>query len=148
MSSQLKTLLQLLPVWLLITACQNPFLVFPGKSLSGEVAYTSSFQFAAQFPLLQLETSGYSVILRTTVIDGELYVDAAPARRWGKYLAETRRARLKLGDKLYPARAEVVSDEAITSRFLTGRTVYRMVPLSRLEANESVQIEANQAPRQ
>jgi hypothetical protein len=143
MSSQLKTLLRLLPLWLLITACQSPFLVFPGKSLTGDVAYTSSFQFASQFPLLQLETRGYSVILRTTVIDGDLYLDAAPARRWGKYLAETRRARLKLGDKLYPARAEVVTDAAITSQFLAGRTVYRMVPLSALEASEEVPIEAN-----
>jgi hypothetical protein len=141
-----RTLLHLLLWLLLVAGCQSPFLVFPGKSLSGEVAYTTSFQFASQFPLLQLETRQYSVILRTTVIDGELYLDAAPGRRWGKYLAETGRARLKLGDKLYPARAEVVNNEAITSRFLAGRTVYRMVPLSRSEASEPVQVEAEQAP--
>lgn len=116
---------------LVLFGCQNPFLIFPGKSLSGDEQIVDSFAFAADYPLLQLETrleQPYSVFLRTTVIDGELYVDAAPARRWGRYLAESSQVRIKLGETLYPANAVVVTDPNITDRFLSGRTIYRIEP--------------------
>ena len=123
--------IKILALCLVLFGCQNPFLVFPGKSLSGEERIVESFAFAADYPLLQLETrleQPYSVLLRTTVIDGELYVDAAPARRWGKYLAESSQVRIKLGEAVYPAMAEVVTDPDITDRFLSGRTIYRIKP--------------------
>ena len=115
-----------------ITGCQSPFLLFPGGPLEGEFGTTSSFAFAEKHQLLQLETGGerpYSVYLRVTVIEGELYLDAAPTRRWGRNLRENSRVKIKLGDMLYRARVERVLEAGITSRFLPRRMVYRVVPL-------------------
>lgn len=120
---------------LLMSGCQTPFLVFPGKALEGQVATTTSFAFAEDYDLLLLETGDYSVILRSTVIDGELYIDAAPARRWGKRLRQSQDVRIKLGDTIYPATAVVVVNPDIIDRFLSGRTVYKIVP--RAEGSQS-----------
>ena len=116
-----------------LSGCQTPFLVFPGKALQGELGSTESFSFAEQFTLLQLETlvdEPYSVFLRSTVIDGELYIDAAPARRWGKHLAQFNQVRIKLGDKIYPAIAREVTDPELTAKFLPGRKLYRLDPVT------------------
>ena len=116
----------------LLAGCQSPFLVFPGKALQGEPAITDSFAFAEAFTLLQLETNviqPYSVFLRTTIIDGELYIDAAPARRWGKHLSQSAEVRIKLGDKIYPARAVEISDPVLKEKFLSGRALYRLLPV-------------------
>lgn len=81
---------------------------------------------------MQLEVNPdapYSVILRCVVIDDVLYVDAAPARKWGKMIQADPRVRVKLGDALYPATATAVTDESITGRFRDGRTIYRLDPL-------------------
>ena len=126
MGQKLKILILLC---LLLTGCQTPFLLFPGTALKGEVAIAESFQFAADFSLLQLEVDDYSVILRTTVIGESLYIDAAPRRRWGKRLRETSKVRIKLGEKIYPAMVTQVTDPELTSKFLPGRTIYRLDPL-------------------
>lgn len=122
------------PLLLLIVlgGCQSPFLVFPGKALQGGLQQTNSFAFAEQFKVLQLETrpaAPYSVYLRVTVIEGELYIDASPGRRWAKYLRETPNCRIKLGDSLYNAVAEEVLDPAVIQLFMPARRVYRIVPV-------------------
>ncbi len=116
----------------LLAGCQSPFLVFSGGALTGQVSETDSFAFAGGYRTLQLEVNPeapYSVILRTTVIDGELYIDAADARRWAGYLADEPRVRIKLGKFIYPALARPVSDTYLADQFLPGRTVYRIDPL-------------------
>jgi hypothetical protein len=118
-------------VCLLLSGCQSPLLVFPGKQLQGETAQAENFEFAADYRLLTLEVNPddpYSVYLRATVIDGQLYIDAAPARRWGRHIASNREVRIKLGTKIYPAIADSVSDPDILSSFLNGRAVYRITP--------------------
>lgn len=115
-----------------LAGCQSPFLVFPGGALDGEAGKTENFSFAREYRTLQLEVDSddpYSVILRTTVIDGELYIDAAKSRRWSDRLAEDSKVRIKLGDRIYHAAAEVVNDPEITDRFLPGRTIYRINPV-------------------
>lgn len=114
--------------------CQTPFLIFPGGALNGESAQTESFAFAKSFAVLELETQGetpYSVILRSTVIDGELYIDAAPSRRWARNLEQSREVRIKLGTKIYSGIAHEVKDERLTRQFLPGRTLYRIEPVGK-----------------
>ena len=106
-------------------------LIFPGGELKGEEKTTDSFAFASEYATLELEVNPaapYSVILRTSVIDGELYIDAASARRWGKHLSQDQQVRIRLGNTIYPATAVRVTDPDITGEFLAGRTVYRIVP--------------------
>lgn len=128
-SDKTKVLLGLL--LLLLQGCQTPFLVFPGGALKGDPATTDTFAFAEAYSLLKLEVNPaepYSVILRCTVIDGAIYVDAAPARKWGQYLAQTPAVKVLLNGKLYAAIAVPVSDQELLERFIAGRTVYRLDP--------------------
>ena len=119
-----------------LAACQSPLLTFPGRSLNGEIAVTDSFAFAKDYSLLQLEVNPekpYSVWLRVVVIDDELYLDAAEARRWHDYLKADSRVRIGLGEKVYPGKAVRVEDESIQARFLPGRTIYRIEPVTARE---------------
>ncbi|MFT4676021.1 MAG: hypothetical protein ACJAX5_002379 [Patiriisocius sp.] len=115
----------------LLVGCQSPMLVLPGKALQGEVQQVESFAFAAGFDFLVLETRSeqpYSVNLRVTVINGELYIDASPGRRWAQHLIESPICRIKLGDALFEAVAIEVTDPNIKNRFLSQRRIYRMEP--------------------
>jgi hypothetical protein len=115
----------------LLAGCQTPFLTFPGGRLTGPEMTTSSFEFAAQYSTLKLEvnpTQPYSVILRITVIDEALYVDAAPSRRWSAYLFEGAPVRVKIAGKVYPATTVPVSDPQILNAFFQGRAIYRLDP--------------------
>ena len=114
-----------------LSGCQNPVLVFAGGSLEGEMGETDSWIFAKEYKLMQLETrpdNPYSVYLRVTVIDDDLYLDAAPRRRWHQHIQQDNRVRIKIGDFIYRARTVLVSDPAIISSFLPGRTIYRIEP--------------------
>ncbi|MFP6805587.1 MAG: hypothetical protein VB957_00105 [Pseudomonadales bacterium] len=116
---------------LLTSACQTAFLTLPGGTLVGEEAETDSFAFASEFALLQLETrpsDPYSIWLRVVVLDGRLYIDAAPGRRWHKYLSQDPDIRIKLGQLIYRANARVVTDKRLLEEFLNGRTIYRLDP--------------------
>ena len=115
-----------------LAGCQSPTLLLPGKQLQGTQARTDSFAFAAEFPVLQLEVNPaapYSVNLRITVIDGELYIDAAKKRRWYQYLATNRQVRVQLDGKIYDALAVAVTDADIVSRFRRDRVIFRLEPI-------------------
>lgn len=116
----------------LLSACQSPFLTLAGEALTGEEAQTSDWRFASEYQILQLETrpdDPYSVNLRVTVIDDQLYVDAAQHRRWHTHIKEDPRVRVKLGDYVYPGIARQIDDSEILEQFLPGRTVYRIDPV-------------------
>ena len=122
---------QLLICTLLLQGCQSPFLVFPGGTLTGEPDTADTFAFAADHAILKLEVNPvkpYSVILRTTVIKGQLYIDAAKGRKWGNILAEQNKVRLGIGNKVYEAVATPVINTEIVKRFQQGRIVYRLDP--------------------
>ena len=122
---------QLLICTLFLPGCQSPFLVFPGGALPGEPATTDSFAFAKDHLILKLEVNPaapYSVILRTTVIEGDLYIDAAKKRKWWRLLAEQNNVRLGIGDKVYNAVATPVINKEIVERFRKGRIIYRLDP--------------------
>ncbi|HIG40669.1 MAG: hypothetical protein ABGY96_08425 [bacterium] len=115
-----------------LTSCQSPTLLLPGKELQGTEAITDSFAFASEFSVLQLEVNPpapYSVNLRITVIDGELYIDAAKKRRWYQYLATNRQVRVRLDGKIYDALAVPVTDADIKSRFRKHRVIFRLEPI-------------------
>ena len=116
---------------LVLTACQTPVLLFPGKALSGKENATDSFAFAREYTLLTLEVSPkdpYSIFLRVSMIGDDLYIDAAPSRQWARRLSEDRRVRIRIGGKIYPAMATPVTDPDIVSAFRAGRTIYRLDP--------------------
>lgn len=116
---------------MLAGACQSPFLIFPGKEIRGEVSAADNFSFAKDFSILKLETrprNPYSIFLRVTLIKDQLYIDAAPTRRWHDYIQNDHRVRIQLGEFIYPARAIVVEDPNIKAHFIKSRTIYRIVP--------------------
>jgi hypothetical protein len=121
----------LLVLLLLLSGCQAAFLTFPGGRLSGPEVHASSFSFASEFELLQLEvrpSRPYSVWLRVEMYNDILYIDAAASRRWHGYMKDDSRVRIKLGDKVYPATATPVTDAGLLRHFLKGRTIYRLDP--------------------
>ena len=116
---------------LFLASCQTPFIFFPGEELTGEVRSTNSFEFANEFKLLQLEVNPeqpYSVWLRVTIIEGQLYIDANDGRRWHKYLRSDPSVRIKLGEYIYRATARQVTSKEIAEQFLSGRTIFRIDP--------------------
>ena len=116
---------------LAVAGCQTPFLTLSGGALGGQVAVTDTFSFASQYRILQLEVrpqDPYSVNLRVVVRDANLYIDAAQRRRWHGHLKKNQQVRVKLGSKVYPARAIRVSDPEVTEQFARGRTIYQLVP--------------------
>jgi len=116
---------------LLLTACQSPFLTFPGGELTGMTGESSSFSFAGEFKTLHLEVrpgAPYSVILRVVMLNGKLYIDAAEGRRWHRFLKTDNHVRIKLGKKIYLATANKITDPVVTSEFLEGRTIYELLP--------------------
>jgi len=122
-----------------LSACQASVLIFSGGLLSGPLTAADSFSFAAQYKRLRLEVrpeDPYSVILRVSMHDDQLYIDAAQGRRWYAYLQDNQNVRIKLGNTVYPALAIRVDDVEITRLFSRDRTVYRLVPrkLARLKA--------------
>ena len=121
----------LMVIVLLLGGCATPFLTVPGGALRGQESEVESFEFAAQYRLLQLETrpsNPYSVYLRVIVRDGHLYIDAAQRRRWHRYIQADNRVRIKLGENIYNAVAEKVSTPEEAPGFISGRTIYKIVP--------------------
>lgn len=120
-----------LVIVLLLSGCQTAFLTFPGGALQGEEMSADSFAFANEYSLLQLEVrpkNPYSIWLRVTLWDGELYIDAAEGRKWHGYLKDNPNVRIKLGDRIYKATAVIVTDRDLQKKFLEGRTIYRIDP--------------------
>ncbi len=120
-----------LVIVVLLSGCATPFLTLPGGALRGPESEVESFEFAAQYRLLQLETrpaNPYSVYLRVIVRDGNLYVDATHRRRWHRHIEEDNRVRIKLAGNVYKAVAEKVISPEEVAGFIKGRTIYRIVP--------------------
>lgn len=130
----LRTILLTTGYSFLMAGCSTPFLTLPGKSLQGVEENAASWEFASQYKIMQLETrplNPYSVYHRVLLKNNNLYLDAAEHRRWHEYIKQDPNVRVKLGDKIYKARAEVVTDPAELQGFLKGRTIYRLILISR-----------------
>lgn len=114
----------------LIISCSTPFLTLPGKSLQGIEANAESWEFAAEFKIMQLETrllNPYSVFHLVVLKHNNLYLNAAKHRRWHDYIKQDPEVRVKLGDKIYRAIAVEVTDPEELKDFSTRRTIYRLI---------------------
>jgi endo-beta-N-acetylglucosaminidase D len=113
----------------LCTGCSTPFLTLPGKSLQGDEAVAESWEFASAYTIMQLETrpqNPYSVYHLVVLKNNNLYINAAERRRWHDYIKQDPNVRVKLGDKIYRARAVEVTDPEVLDDFSKRRTIYRL----------------------
>jgi hypothetical protein len=112
---------------LLAVACSlEPSGARPGFGLSGEVARepVSDWSFTDRVEEILIETrTGYGLSHSVTIwcvsIDGALYVGASAPdfpkeRRWVSNVRRDPDVRLKIGDRIYERRLELVTDPAMT----------------------------------
>jgi hypothetical protein len=108
-------LLPPLVVVLCLTGCSEPFIVFAGGELSGEVEQPpADWSELASEETFQLETrpeDPYSVNLWAVGIGRDVYIGTGPGgTTWSEHLEDDPRVRLRVGDTLYPLLARPVSD--------------------------------------
>lgn len=112
------------------SACGGPFMLLPGGALHGEVVETPvadwSFVEASHIALEVRPRDPYSVNVGYVLRDGRLYVDPAEGRRWLAFLLEDPRVRVRVGHRVYAARATRVTDDAELAGFEPHRFVYRL----------------------
>lgn len=95
---------------LMVSACEGPFIFAAGGALGGEVAEVPDrWQFDEDSAVAQLETrpeDPYSVNFTYVQLDGRFYVYAGDTRtNWVKNIEQNPLVRVRVQDKIYPARA-------------------------------------------
>lgn len=86
----------------------DPIGLISGKKLSGdEVSYPADWAFTSEHPLIAVETrvgDPHSVTTVCFVYEDDLYVPAGDAatKDWPAYVMNDGRARVKIGDNVYP----------------------------------------------
>ena len=106
---------------LLLAGCEEPFIVFAGGELSGEVAFPpDSWSELDQLDTVQLETQPddpYSVNIWAAAVDGDLYVaTGADGTNWTEHIAEDADVRVRGGSTIYELEARLVTDAAELAR--------------------------------
>lgn len=113
-------------IWLWLTAALlvgcGPFLVFPGGELQGnEAAVPGDWEFAAEIGTVEMETrpeDPYSINIWATGMGRHLYIHAGANRaNWVEHIEADPRVRIGIQRKLYPLRAERVTDAGEFARF-------------------------------
>lgn len=100
---------------LLAAGCSEPFIVFAGGELSGEVAEPpddwSALRDEETFQLETRPDSPYSVNIWAVGIGRDVYIGTGPdGTRWSQYIEDDPRVRLRVGNVVYPLLAEAVTD--------------------------------------
>jgi hypothetical protein len=100
---------------LLAAGCSEPFIVFPGGELSGEVASPpddwSALRTEETFQLETRPDDPYSVNIWAVGIGRHVYVGTGPeGTQWSEYARANPRVRLRVGDRIYPLLARPVAD--------------------------------------
>ena len=118
---------------LILAACGGPVFMLPAGALKGEVVATAppNWSFASD-RFIDLETrpeDPYSVALNYVVKDGELFIDPAEGRTWFDHLRANPNVRVRLGGKIYPAKAVLVGRPGEVEGFPEDRYVYRLDPV-------------------
>ncbi len=104
---------------ILLSACDGPFIFAAGGALSGaETAAPDRWQLDEDSAVAQLETrpeDPYSINFTYVQLDGRFYVYAGDTRtNWVKHIEQSPLVRVRVQDRVYPARAvRVVSDEEL-----------------------------------
>ena len=103
----------------------DPVAMLAGRALSGEVAneLIEDWSFADEHRLIKVETrpaAPHSVTTASLVFEGDLYVPAksGSTKSWTQYALADARARLKIGDRVYPVSLARVRDEALIERLI------------------------------
>jgi hypothetical protein len=103
----------MLALLLMLGGCSEPFIVFPGKALSGEEREPpADWSALADIDTLQLETrpdDPYSINLWAVGIGPDLYVGTgAEGTRWSEYVQADPRVRFRVEDAVYALVAKPV----------------------------------------
>lgn len=97
----------------------DPIGVLAGKQLTGdEVAYPVDWRFTNDHYTVAVETrpdNPHSVTTICFLLDGELFIPASDgsSKDWPSYVVNDPRARIKVGDDIYPVRLNRVTDITI-----------------------------------
>ena len=124
MKNFFKRLGQLILVIVVLIAIAYPFrrdpiAIIPGKQLSGEEkAYPADWTFTNDHMLVKVESrpeDPYSVTTLCFLIDGKLHIPAqkGSTKQWPQHVLADSRVRIKVGDTIYPAKATLVSKDAV-----------------------------------
>lgn len=97
-----------------LAGCSEPFIVFAGGELSGEVATPpddwSQLESEEVFQLETRPSDPYSVNIWAVGIGRDVYIGTGPdGTNWSEHIAENPRVRLRVGDTLYPLLARPVT---------------------------------------
>lgn len=100
-----------------LAGCSEPFIVFAGGALSGEVATPpddwSELKDEETFQIETRPSDPYSVNIWAVGIGRHVYIGTGPeGTNWSEYLQEDPRVRLRVGETLYPLLARPVTDPA------------------------------------
>ena len=105
---------------LILSACDDPFILAAGGDLSGTVTEVPDrWQLDDHSAVAQLETrpeAPYSINFTYVQLDGRFYVYAGDTRtNWVKHIEQNPLVRVRVQDSIYPARAiRVMSDEELS----------------------------------
>jgi hypothetical protein len=128
----------LITLCLMLSACDDPFIVTSGGELSGTVSEVpETWQLDEVSALAQLETrpdEPYSINLVYVQMDGRLYIYAGDTRtNWVQHIEQDPRIRLRIGETIYPARAvRITNDDEIAAfaAIWTSRGMFQRDPLA------------------
>lgn len=98
-----------------LSGCSEPFIVFAGGELSGEVEQPpEDWSALAKEETFQLEArpaDPYSVNIWAVGIGRDAYIGTGPdGTNWSEYIDQDPRVRLRVGHTLYPLLARSVTD--------------------------------------
>jgi hypothetical protein len=98
-----------------LAGCSEPFIVFSGGELSGEVDQPpADWSGIAEEETFQIETrpaEPYSVNIWAVGIGPHVYIGTGPdGTNWSEYIEQDPRVRLRVGQTLYPLRAIAVTE--------------------------------------
>lgn len=117
---------------LLLAACGGPVSFMAGGALAGPEAPFDASVVPPADTVIALETrpaEPYSVHVNGLVVDGRLFVDPAPERKWHGFLLADDLVRLRIdgGDVVYAARVTPLSDPVLLEKFDAQRDVFEIV---------------------
>jgi len=122
MTRRIQTMLAL-SMLAVAAGCNGPLPFMSGGALHADEERPApmKWSFDEDFAIAQLETAPdapYSVNIAYTQIDGRLYIHAGDTRTtWVEHMEENPAVRLRVGDVLYVAEAERVTDPTEITRF-------------------------------
>ena len=110
-----------LTAMLMLTGCEEPFIVFAGGALSGEVIETpTDWSVLNAIDTVQLETQPadpYSINIWIAAVGADLYVATGEdGQRWTDYLNADGNVRVRANQDLYELEAHMVTNAAERDR--------------------------------